>query len=254
MALTKKIRFEVFKRDSFKCQYCGRSAPDVVLQADHIAPKSKGGKDDIMNLITSCFDCNMGKSDRELSDNTVVKKRKKQSDDLQERREQIEMMMEWHKSLVSLDEETTQLIRDYFKETSGGWSLNENGDKTLRHLIRNYTVQIILESIRISCDKHLVYEDGKVTLDSAAAAWNYVAKVCRVKKSEKDKPYLKELFYIRGILRNRFNMYPERMGMSLTAMERAHINGVSLEDIALLAKSANNYSEFIDTLEGMTNG
>lgn len=36
--LSPKVRFEVFKRDSFKCQYCGRSAPDVMLRADHIEP------------------------------------------------------------------------------------------------------------------------------------------------------------------------------------------------------------------------
>ena len=42
-ALSQKIRFEVFKRDSFTCQYCGRKAPDVVLQVDHIVPVAKGG-------------------------------------------------------------------------------------------------------------------------------------------------------------------------------------------------------------------
>ena len=61
MAITKKIRFEVFKRDNFKCQYCGKEAPEVILEADHINPKSKGGTDDMLNLITSCFDCNRGR-------------------------------------------------------------------------------------------------------------------------------------------------------------------------------------------------
>ena len=41
--LSKKIRFEVFKRDSFTCQYCGKSALDVVLELDHIKPVAKGG-------------------------------------------------------------------------------------------------------------------------------------------------------------------------------------------------------------------
>lgn len=40
-SLSKKTRFEVFKRDSFTCQYCGRSAPEVVLQVDHIKPVAK---------------------------------------------------------------------------------------------------------------------------------------------------------------------------------------------------------------------
>ena len=33
--LSKKIRFEVFKRDAFTCQYCGQMAPDVLLEVDH---------------------------------------------------------------------------------------------------------------------------------------------------------------------------------------------------------------------------
>ena len=51
MAVRKKDRFEVFKRDSFTCQYCGKSAPDVILQIDHIVPVSKDGTDDIVNLL-----------------------------------------------------------------------------------------------------------------------------------------------------------------------------------------------------------
>ena len=43
VAIPKSIRFEVFKRDSFTCQYCGESAPNVILNVDHIYPVSKGG-------------------------------------------------------------------------------------------------------------------------------------------------------------------------------------------------------------------
>ncbi|MCK4795228.1 MAG: HNH endonuclease [Desulfobacteraceae bacterium] len=46
-AISKKLRFEVFKRDSFTCQYCGRKSPDVLLEIDHIKPVSKEGKNDI---------------------------------------------------------------------------------------------------------------------------------------------------------------------------------------------------------------
>lgn len=58
-----KLRFSIFKRDSFTCQYCGRKAPDVVLQIDHIHPKSKGGLNKAENYRTACFECNIGKGD-----------------------------------------------------------------------------------------------------------------------------------------------------------------------------------------------
>ena len=54
MSISKKIRFEVFKRDSFQCQYCGKTPPNIILEIDHIIPISEEGADDINNLITSC--------------------------------------------------------------------------------------------------------------------------------------------------------------------------------------------------------
>ncbi|MCX7759528.1 MAG: HNH endonuclease, partial [bacterium] len=100
--VSKSIRFEVFKRDSFTCQYCGRKPPEVVLVIDHIKPVSKGGTNDIINLITSCKDCNSGKSNKQLDELTVVEKQHKQLEELQERREQLQMMLKWQEELLCL--------------------------------------------------------------------------------------------------------------------------------------------------------
>lgn len=59
----KSTRFEILKRDNFTCRYCGRKAPEVALQVDHIIPRAKGGTIETSNLITACSDCNLGKSD-----------------------------------------------------------------------------------------------------------------------------------------------------------------------------------------------
>lgn len=59
--LSKSVRFAVFKRDAFTCQYCGRHPPDVMLECDHIVPVAGGGTNDEANLVTACFDCNRGK-------------------------------------------------------------------------------------------------------------------------------------------------------------------------------------------------
>ena len=61
-----KMRFEILKRDNFKCHYCGRTPSidnTVILVVDHINPKKNNGSNDIENLITSCYECNSGKSD-----------------------------------------------------------------------------------------------------------------------------------------------------------------------------------------------
>ena len=68
MSIGKSLRFEIFARDGFTCQYCGRRPPDVILEVDHIHPESKGGTADPINLITACFDCNRGKSAKVISE------------------------------------------------------------------------------------------------------------------------------------------------------------------------------------------
>lgn len=60
-------RFDVMKRDGFRCQLCGQSAHDgVALEVDHRHPKSKGGRYTKANLWTLCWECNRGKSAKSL--------------------------------------------------------------------------------------------------------------------------------------------------------------------------------------------
>jgi len=59
--VTKKMRFEVFKRDEFTCQYCGAHPPKAILHVDHIHPVAQGGGNESDNLITACESCNQGK-------------------------------------------------------------------------------------------------------------------------------------------------------------------------------------------------
>ena len=62
----KRLRFQIFERDGFTCQYCGKNPPDVKLEIDHIIAVSTGGTNDPENLRTSCWACNAGKSNKPL--------------------------------------------------------------------------------------------------------------------------------------------------------------------------------------------
>lgn len=62
MTISKRIRFEILRRDDNTCQYCGRKAPDVPLHIDHVVPVALGGSDAPSNLLTACSDCNTGKA------------------------------------------------------------------------------------------------------------------------------------------------------------------------------------------------
>ncbi|WUH94590.1 HNH endonuclease [Streptomyces sp. NBC_00433] len=62
MAVSKRLRYEVLRRDNHACRYCGATAPDVKLNVDHVIPTSLGGTDKPTNLVTACADCNSGKT------------------------------------------------------------------------------------------------------------------------------------------------------------------------------------------------
>jgi hypothetical protein len=86
-AVSKRVRFEVFKRDLFACQYCGQNPPNVVLHCDHIHPVAEGGTNEIDNLVTSCMDCNLGKGARLLT--SVPESLASKAADIEEREAQL---------------------------------------------------------------------------------------------------------------------------------------------------------------------
>jgi 5-methylcytosine-specific restriction endonuclease McrA len=55
------VKIQVFRRDKFKCRYCGVSNNTKKCQIDHIIPVSRGGTNDIDNLQLACRDCNLKK-------------------------------------------------------------------------------------------------------------------------------------------------------------------------------------------------
>ncbi len=57
-------RKNIFLRDSFTCQYCGKPFEPRHLTCDHIVPKSRGGLTEWTNIVTSCVYCNVKKGDK----------------------------------------------------------------------------------------------------------------------------------------------------------------------------------------------
>lgn len=72
MAVSKRLRYEILRRDNHTCRYCGATAPDVPLRIDHVTPVTLGGADTPDNLVTACQDCNSGKSSSSPDANHVA--------------------------------------------------------------------------------------------------------------------------------------------------------------------------------------
>ncbi|MBI1849803.1 MAG: HNH endonuclease [Planctomycetes bacterium] len=59
-------RKNIYKRDTYTCQYCGRRASSEDLSIDHIIPRSHGGRSSWTNCVLACIRCNVRKGNRTL--------------------------------------------------------------------------------------------------------------------------------------------------------------------------------------------
>jgi len=229
-SISKKLRFEVFKRDNFTCQYCGAKAPDVLLHVDHITPVAKGGKNTLMNLITACENCNAGKGAELLTENTAVLKAQQQAKQLQERREQIEMMRDWQMGLVDEIQISLQAVNDlYVRLTNGAYHIkDEYLNSAIKPLIRKFGLNEVLTSLR----------EGATSYGDAAKALNKLGGICYARKH----PETQKRAYIKAILNNKITYGEVKPSWFYPLMERGYSAGGNafLEDTERWAKSSNS--------------
>lgn len=157
--ISKKLRFEVFKRDGFTCQYCGKMSPDVVLEVDHIKPVANGGKNDMLNLVTACLSCNRGKGVTELSDESMVIKQQKQLTEAKERRLQLQMMLEWKSELARLAEDQVDYICCLFSSRYNR-RLQDHERQNIKSVLKRFGFDETIEAVDIATLKYSWYYDA----------------------------------------------------------------------------------------------
>lgn len=174
--ITTRTRFEIFKRDSFKCLYCGKSAPAVILQVDHVLPVSKGGTNEPANLVTACQDCNFGKSNILLS----TKPGSLKETELREREQfaQLKAYNEW------LFEKRRQEVK-WVKQISDWWMTLEGRDPkefcmgTGRELmvlrfLKLLPAEEIMEALSVAYAKTWIRNDEDKTRYFAGVCWTKI--------------------------------------------------------------------------------
>lgn len=240
--ISKKIRFEVFKRDKFTCQYCGKQAPDVVLEVDHIHPVAKGGEDVMLNYVTSCDTCNAGKGARTLDDDSVLAKQRAEVQRLAERREQVEMMLQWHRGLEEERTYERDALAQRWTESVDPYHLNESGLRTAAKYLRKFSLNDLLSAMDIAVSQYVVRDkDGNPTGESVNLAWSKIPGIARLSKLPDEE---KGLYYARGICRKRFAYCNEHECLQL--LRQASWAGVDVEDLKHIARSANNWTQWVN--------
>lgn len=185
--LSKKLRFEVFKRDDFTCQYCGKKAPDVVLEIDHIKPVSKGGKNELLNIVTACFECNRGKRNIELSDRQELEVQRKRLEELNAKREQMKMMLEWKEELAKFRKEQVKVILALIDEFIY-WTFDEEElDRKIISLIDQFGFEEVYESTKISVSKYVVSKHSYERTKEIKYAVSKIGGICYNRKMNRER-------------------------------------------------------------------
>lgn len=146
MSISKKLRFEIFKRDSFTCKYCGSKSPEVVLEIDHIIPKSKGGTNGEMNLTTSCYSCNRGKRDTKLSECITGEDPHDKAIELLERERQL---AEYNVLLARVEERVEEDLEFVLSETG----ITEWVGRQIRGSLRDNSKYVVIEALGVATAK-----------------------------------------------------------------------------------------------------
>lgn len=155
MALSVRTRFEAFKRDDFTCQYCGRKSPEVVLEADHIVPRSAGGSDDIINIRTSCWECNSGKSDKPLNELVTGEDPHDRAILMLERERQLREYNDVLAKIADRIDSDIAMIRQHYRSRlSGARNLGIADENWLRKALTIHPVEAIRDAIDIAYERH----------------------------------------------------------------------------------------------------
>jgi CRISPR/Cas system Type II protein with McrA/HNH and RuvC-like nuclease domain len=172
MSLTKRVRFEVFKRDGFKCQYCGQTPPAVTLEVDHINPKAEGGEDDINNLITACFDCNRGKGARTLDQAPPTLTVNIEL--IAEKEEQVKAYNRLLATQRKRERKTAERVNDVYKSAFPEWELSDKFINTsLSVFIKSISEEKLIEAMQIAC-MNIRYNSGGAIRYFCGICWRII--------------------------------------------------------------------------------
>lgn len=233
--ISKRVRFEVFKRDNWSCQYCGSQSPNVKLHVDHITPVSKGGTNDLENLTTSCIDCNLGKGARELDDDSAVRARSAELEANELARQQLAAMRDWHVTKASLSHEAVDMLCEVWHSyTSLDWHLaSDEARDLLHHLLRKFSFDEVADGM------HLAYQK----LGPTSQAFFLLKKFCGIAKMNRMNPDDAQKRYVLGILKNRLSPHVN-LGTAAGLIDEAVCEGVDYERLKDMAKAAVCWSQF----------
>lgn len=139
-----------------------------------------------------------------------------------------------------VQEEKVALLVEYWNKKIELYDkeLNDSGIRSIKNLLKKFSFEDVIKAMDGAEKTYLKCDDD----DSCSKAFNKIHAVAITQKTQKGKPFLKDLLYIRGILKNRFGGFI--IGKTLPLLEDAINKGWTIDALKEKAKESKNWSNF----------
>ena len=245
----KRIKFEVFEKDSFKCQFCGTGAPIVTLQLSRINDTQQSDNWlDTAFLSTSCKVCENKKtaSDQNTQRNGFIS-----IDELEERLQQLKMLINWRKGMLNIRKQQLANLVRYWENKVPGYSVDNDQKKYILTYITKYSCDEIRSAMDMAADKFFVqHPDGTIVNSSVLNAFGKVPEICSTKSELINAHESDGLLSILEQIKNNITGFfdPRRASQWLNY---ARSWEVQIEHLFQMASSIQSWTEFSVNIDKM---
>jgi hypothetical protein len=163
-----RTRFEVFKRDGFRCVYCGATPIESPLHVDHVKPVAEGGGNEPTNLVTACRACNGGKSSVPLERRRLGAKRS--PEEAADHADQILAYLAAEKSVLQAKRAVGDVVEEEWKRITGH-GLTERERSFLCGTVERYGMSNTVEAIQLAA--------SRIPLSSPVRCFRYLCGIVR---------------------------------------------------------------------------
>ena len=203
-------------------------------------PVSKGGNNEDINLVTSCFECNRGKSDKKLGDISEIQKQYEELEIEIEKLNQVKHLLKIKNNSVKTTAKKISLVEDEIEEYTGS-RLNINGKNIVRKLLNKYDLIFIIDTVKEAFSSFYIKGDKSNFEDCFSKLQKFLAV--------KSKPKIeRDALYIRGILRNRISIKKSQYS-ELRKIIIDYLNVVDFDKVKEIAKKEDTIEELVYFLQ-----
>ena len=153
-------------------------------------------------------------------------------DKLNKRREQLEMMAQWRTELLDLENEEADKIMKLVSDSLGlNSQLTDTGRVKMKRLIKKYGFEEVLECSLIA------YEQYDINI-----AFSKIEPIIKNKKMQQEHPEMKDLFYIRAIVKNKFSYYD--LNTAIILLKKCYELGATIDSLKDFTRNCSNWTQW----------